>query len=474
MLFNSLTFLIFFAFVYSLYLTTTHRKQNIILLCASYAFYSAWDWRFLSLILISTASDFILGQKISESGSAKQKKFFLICSLSINLGLLAFFKYFNFFIDSFAELSGMLGMQANLSTLNILLPVGISFYTFQTLSYSIDIYRGNLKPTKSILNFALFVAYFPQLVAGPIERAKTIIPQLESQRTLDKDKLAKGAWLILFGYFLKVFVADNLAPIVNSTFEQTGIIDGSLALTSVYAFAFQILGDFAGYSSIAIGVSMLMGIELMTNFRQPYFITSPQKFWQHWHISLSTWLRDYLYISLGGNRKGIKRTNVNLFTTMVLGGIWHGAAWNFIIWGVYQGSILIIHRLYVAKDRISRNKSRALKNLLIAVNVVFMFHVTCYGWLIFRAESFQQISDMTLSITNNFHGISTAALLNIQEIFFYTTLLILIQWQQFKHNDNYILLRQPIWLQSLVYSMLLICIIMFGAFESTEFIYFQF
>jgi D-alanyl-lipoteichoic acid acyltransferase DltB (MBOAT superfamily) len=473
-LFNSSTFVVFFALVYLLYLASSHRKQNLILLIASYIFYASWDWRFLSLILISTLADFILGHKIYLADTKKLKKIYMLASLTVNLGILGFFKYFNFFIDNLSTVDSIFGLQLNLPVLNILLPVGISFYTFQTLSYSLDIYRGQIRPVRSILNFALFVAYFPQLVAGPIERAKSILPQIENARTIDFSKICKGLWLIVFGYFLKVYVADNLAPIVNTSFDKVGVLDGSEALTSVYAFAFQILGDFAGYSSIAIGISMLMGIKLMTNFKQPYFVTNPQEFWRHWHISLSTWLRDYLYISLGGNRKGVSRTNINLFLTMLLGGIWHGAAWNFVLWGIYQGAILIIHRLFSHKVQLNLGDNSIIKYVVHLMKVIFMFHVTCYGWLIFRAGSIEQIVSMTKSIFLNFVGFSDVAIYNFKAVVFYSLLLIFIQYLQYKSDNGYVVLSMGKIKQAAIFMALIVSVLIFGEFGASEFIYFKF
>ena len=337
MLFNSLQFIAFFIIVYSLYLLFNHRWQNYMLLAASYFFYGSWNWRFLSLILISTILDYFCGLAIDRQPGRKRKKLFLIISVTGNLTILGFFKYFNFFAHDFQLILARFGIPTHPLVLNIVLPVGISFYTFQTMSYTIDIYRGEMRPTRRFLDLALFVAFFPQLVAGPIERAKHLLPQIIKPRLITPRQFREGLWLIYWGFFLKVFVADNLAGIVDRVFAGAETISGIEVLLGLYAFAFQILGDFAGYSSIAIGLARLMGIDIMTNFLFPYFVTNPRDFWKNWHISLSTWLRDYLYIPLGGNRRGRLMTYRNILITMLLGGLWHGAAWTFVIWGGVSG-----------------------------------------------------------------------------------------------------------------------------------------
>ncbi len=474
MLFNSLEFVVFFIIVYAVYLSVNLRGQNILLLFASYFFYSMWDWRFLSLILISTIVDYFCGKYMYAANNARTRKILLIISLTTNLSLLGFFKYFGFFVDSFKDLFSVFGVDVNVTTLEIILPVGISFYTFQTLSYTIDIYRGKLKPELDISNFALFVAFFPQLVAGPIERAVHLLPQLTKRRIVTKNDVSVGLWLITYGYVLKVFVADNLAPIVDYTFAKSGVVDGSEALTSVYAFAFQIFGDFAGYSGIAIGVSRLMGIKLMTNFLYPYFVTNPQDFWRNWHISLSTWLRDYLYIGLGGNRGGEYKTYRNLFLTMLLGGIWHGAALNFVIWGIYQGGVLIFHR--ISKPVLGRIEVLMPigSKLWFVIKLVAMFHITCYGWLIFRADSVGQIVDLTNSILLNFSGLSSLTINNLKLVAFYSSVVFVIQLVQKYYNDDLVVTKMRPVYQICIILALYFAATTLGEFGAKEFIYFQF
>ncbi len=343
MLFNSAEFALFMVVVYGAYLVLEHKWQNRMLLAASYVFYGAWNWRFLSLILISTALDYVCGMRVYRAERPARRKLFLFLSVFGNLSILGFFKYFNFFAEGLTELLNSFGFVVRPYLTDIVLPIGISFYTFQTLSYTIDIYRGKLKPTRNVVDFALFVAFFPQLVAGPIERARNLLPQISSRRTLKADWFYEGCYLIFWGLFQKMVVADNLAKLVDPIFGRLEYTAGEVLLV-MYAFSFQILCDFAGYSNIARGVARLLGFEIMVNFRLPYFATNPQDFWRRWHISLSSWLRDYVYIPLGGGRKNGITTCRNLLVTMLLGGLWHGAAWTFVFWGVYHAILLMAYR----------------------------------------------------------------------------------------------------------------------------------
>jgi alginate O-acetyltransferase complex protein AlgI len=396
MLFTELNFWIFFAIVGCLYVVLPHKRQNNMLLVASYVFYGAWDWRFLSLIMISTAVDYVIGIRMGQEADDRKRKYLLWMSLGTNLGMLAIFKYFGFFVDSFHALMAGIGYQADPFTLSIILPVGISFFTFQTLSYTIDIYRRDLKPTRDFFDFALFVAFFPQLVAGPIERAKNLLPNIAEPRVLCWDDLRRGAVLCLTGLIKKIVIADAIAPSVNAIYASPDPSRLDI-IFATWLFAIQIYCDFSGYTDIARGVAKMLGFRLMRNFAQPYFAANPQEFWRRWHISLSTWLRDYLYISLGGNRNGAYKTNRNLMLTMTLGGLWHGAAWNFVAWGIYQGTLLAVHRAISNR----RTKTAAQVKLgwqYLAVRIVTIavfFQIVCYGWLLFRAQSFGQIADFT-------------------------------------------------------------------------------
>lgn len=396
MLFTDLTFWAFFAAVGVLYVTLPHKAQNRMLLVASYVFYGSWDWRFLSLILASTIVGYFVAQKMEAEPLQQRRKLLLGISLSANLGILGVFKYLGFFADSFQALLQGIGYSADPITLSIILPVGISFYTFQTLGYSIDVYRREIRPESDFLNFALFVAFFPQLVAGPIERAKNLLPNIQLPRTLSWDALRRGAVLCALGLIKKIVIADGISPYVDSVFASSDPtrID---VLLAVWFFAIQIYCDFSGYTDIARGVAKALGFNLMRNFAQPYFAANPQEFWQRWHISLSTWLRDYLYISLGGNRGGRLKRSRNLMATMLLGGLWHGAAWNFLAWGGYQGLLLVVHRGFAGRKPGSGEgeKRRFLAWVIRVLQVVIFFQFICFGWLLFRAESFGQITDLT-------------------------------------------------------------------------------
>lgn len=408
MLFNSLEFLIFLPIVLCVYFLLPHRGQNRFLLAASCFFYAMWDWRFLFPLLTSTCIDYFCAIRMDASWARKEpdaaRKWYLQLSLVTNLGLLGFFKYYNFFQDNFRLLAESAGWHISPWTLQIILPVGISFYTFQALSYTIDVYRGHLHVTNRFSDFLLCVLYFPHLVAGPIQRANNLLSQVMNPRQVTRQHWVDGMHLICWGFFKKVYVADNLSPLVDRTFGQTAVA-GFPAWMAVYAFAIQIYCDFSGYTDIARGVAKLMGFEFVLNFNLPYWATNPQEFWTRWHISLSTWLRDYLYISLGGNRGTAGRTYRNLMLTMIIGGFWHGAAWNFILWGFYHGALLVSHRLASPfLDRLFQWPGAVGEGLSRAVRVAVMFHLTCYGWLLFRATSLEQVIGMTRSLADPLGG----------------------------------------------------------------------
>lgn len=381
MLFNSIEYLIFLPIVFILYwlLKSSYKNQNILLLISSYVFYGWWDYRFLSLIIFSSFLDYFVGQKIEEAQEKKQKKRWLLVSLCSNLGLLAVFKYYNFFADSFASSMSAFGWEVNDLTLNIIIPVGISFYTFQTLSYSIDIFRGQIKANRDIVAFFTFVSLFPQLVAGPIERASNLIPQITRQRSLNVSLIKTGIFQIFIGLFRKVAIADNLGVYVDSVYANQDIHNGSTLLVATIFYAFQIYFDFSGYSDIAIGSAKLFGFNFNRNFNFPYFSKTLTEFWRRWHMSLSFWLRDYLYISLGGNRKGIVITYRNLLLTMLLGGLWHGNTWNFVIWGAIHGLFLSIEKYTFSALKIKTFN---------AFGYIYTFIVVLIAWVFFRASDF--------------------------------------------------------------------------------------
>jgi D-alanyl-lipoteichoic acid acyltransferase DltB (MBOAT superfamily) len=473
MLFNSLQFVWFFAVVYALYRVLPHRAQNWLLLAASYYFYASWDWRFLSLLIGSTLVDYGCALAIDRAAAQRRRRLLLSVSLGFNLTLLGFFKYFNFFAENLHVVFGALGWQVDFVTLRVLLPIGISFYTFMTMSYVIDVYRREIPATKNLVDFAVFVAFFPHLVAGPILRAARLLPQIDSPRRITRQQLRDGAWLIAWGYFLKVFVADNLAPLANSVFAPEGTPTGVNVMLGVYAFAFQIYGDFAGYSNIARGTSKLMGIELVENFRFPYFVRTPQEFWRHWHISLSTWLRDYLYIPLGGNRGTRRRVHRNLMITMILGGLWHGAAWTFILWGAYQGLLLITYR---NADRVGFLR-RWLLGASAAARVTgwaVMFHLTCLGWLIFRASSLAQLGRLVGAVIGDFALASVDVHRVLVPLLMYVTPLLLVHSYEAIADDVLVIRRAPLAVRYSVYAGTLYLVVLFGNFGGADFIYFQF
>jgi D-alanyl-lipoteichoic acid acyltransferase DltB (MBOAT superfamily) len=408
MLFVEPRFFLFFGLVFGLYwLLRSDRWRKPWLLLASYVFYGAWDWRFLALIGLSTVVDWAIGVSLQRTNEAHARDRLMLTSLTLNLGVLFAFKYFNFFADSTVQLLTALGLEANWTTLHIILPVGISFYTFQSLSYTIDVYRRELPARQSLLDFALFVAFFPQLVAGPIVRASTFLPQLDRERWFGEVPIRACVTLFLIGYFKKACVADNIAPFVDPVFARPELWTGPSIIGAVMLYAVQIYGDFSGYSDMAIATAGLLGYRLPRNFDAPYLSASITEFWHRWHISLSTWLRDYLYIPLGGNRHGALMRYRNLLLTMVLGGLWHGASWNFVIWGTLHGVALAAHRLW--RDSIAARlpalPGRILPAAALVASIAMTFALVTLAWVFFRAPDLSSAVQMIgrgLSLTE--HG----------------------------------------------------------------------
>ena len=478
MMFNSVNFIIFFCILYAVFLSLYLRnssleKQNILLLAASYIFYSAWDYKFLSLILMSTLVDYVLSQKIFKSNILFKKKIFLIMSLVFNLSLLCVFKYLNFGIESFVYLLNLIGFSINYSLVSIVLPVGISFYTFQTISYTIDVYRGELEPTQNFVDFALYVSFFPQLVAGPIEKGTQLLPQLQRSRIITKNGILIGLYWIIIGFFKKIVIADTLAPIVDYTFSNYNTISGISSLLGLLAFSLQIYGDFAGYTYVARGVSKLLGIDLMKNFDRPYLATSPSEFWHRWHISLSLWLRNYLYISLGGNRKGKLRKYFNLVLTMVIGGLWHGASWNFVAWGLYHGLILLVDH---AIQDYQKNKGTIRADhetiFIRTLRVIGMYILTLFGWLLFRVDSIGQAKDILHNIFTNFYWSIDALYFLPPVLVLYILLFSLHIFQEYRKNEFLLSESSPIVVYC-IYLFMLFSISIVGI-KPAPFIYFQF
>ena len=401
MLFNSIEFAVFLPIVFAIYWFLGSKRiksQNLFLLLASYVFYGWWDYRFLALIAFSSVIDFLVGQKLDSSTTKRSRKAWLGLSLTVNLGLLGFFKYYNFFVENFVETFRFFGQAPDITTLSIILPVGISFYTFQTLSYTIDIYRKKLPHTRDFVGFLAYVSFFPQLVAGPIERATRLLPQFLQKREFSYEKGRDGLRQILWGLFKKIVVADTCAIFANDIFNNYGEYGSATLLIGALCFTFQIYGDFSGYSDIAIGTAKLFGFNLMTNFRYPYFSRDIAEFWRRWHISLSSWFRDYVYIPIGGSNGTVKRTVLNIFIIFLVSGFWHGANWTFIVWGglnaLYFVPIFLMRR---NRDNLGHINAfwpgwRTFSNILLT------FSLTVFAWVFFRAENMAHAFDYLTGI----------------------------------------------------------------------------
>lgn len=476
MQFNSWAYIGFLLALVAFYYCLDNRRQKWLLLAGSYGFYSLWDWRITSLLCVVTAVVYVAGRKIASSEDPFVRRAWLVFCLTVTLGILAVFKYYNFFLHNLHVLFDGLGFRAEPFVLQILVPIGLSFYTFQALTYPLDIYRRQLSPSKSLLDVALFVAFFPQLAAGPIERAKNILPQLERRRQFDLTEFEKGAWLFFWGLFKKVFVADNLALLVNERFEQSATVSFPVAYLALIGYAFQIYCDFSSYTDMARGSAKLVGIRLMDNFHFPYLATNPREFWRRWHISLSTWLRDYVYIPLGGNRQGKALAYRNILLTMVLCGLWHGAAWNFVLWGLYHGLLL------VGYDRLS---GRVKVPWGTGVSMAVMFHCTLFGWLLFRATRVTMVDgmpqDQSLSQIMEFLGSVTRAMpldagfwSLVQNLMLFISPLILVELFMVHLGTKYIGFKVPSYVAIPLKAGMLFFIIAYGVQAGETFIYFKF
>jgi len=483
MLFNSIDFAIFLPVVFIIYWFITNKNlklQNLLVVVASYVFYGWWDWRFLSLIAFSTLVDYTAGRLLLKEYNDTKRKFILWISILVNLGFLGIFKYYNFFLDNFIAAFTFFGSDIKFSSLNIILPVGISFYTFQTLSYTVDVYRKRLEPTKDFIAFAAFISFFPQLVAGPIERATHLLPQFYKKRTFDYSTAVDGMRQILWGLFKKIVIADNCAQYANLIFNNSFDYSGSTLALGALFFTFQIYGDFSGYSDIAIGTSKLFGFDLMQNFNFPYFSRDIAEFWRRWHISLSTWFRDYLYIPLGGSRGGTWMKIRNTFIIFIVSGFWHGANWTFIIWGalnaIYFIPLLLSNKNRDNLDIIAENKR--LPSFKEIIEVLTTFSFTVFAWIFFRAENITHAFDYIKRICSfsifeipRFPG-RTDALKTIVLIFIF----IIIEWQG-RHGkyaiENISSIKNK-HIRTVCYYVLVFAIIIFGNFKENTFIYFQF
>ena len=477
MLFNSFIFLIFLGIVIPVFYTLkTKTSRNTFLLLASYFFYGYWDWRFCSLLLISTLIDFFVGRKLFVEEGISRRKRLLMISVFANLGILGFFKYFNFFTDSFASLISVFGGHADFLHLNIILPVGISFYTFQTMTYTIDIYRKRLQPTNNFIDFALYVSFFPQLVAGPIERAAHLLPQLSKKYGATREQFNKGAVLIIMGMFKKVMIGDTAGRIVDRIFAQPELYKSPELLMALILFAIQIYADFSGYSSIARGTAKLLGIDLMKNFEQPYLSANITEFWRRWHISLSTWLRDYLYIPLGGNRKGVRRTYINLMLTMLLGGLWHGASWNFVIWGGLHGVYLAIHKwiLHGKKIREHFRYENIVGLLRFILNVLLTNILVLFTWLFFRAKTFDQAGLFIRKMVHWEPSVFSNRIFVITLSFVLITLFFDISQYSYRKHTFFLLIKNPGLRWGFLSVMFMTVLFYMFQAEPMPFVYFQF
>lgn len=469
MLFNSISFLIFLPIVLLGANGLPLRWRNLFLLAASYVFYGAWDWRFLLLLFGTTGVDYLAARQIDRSTTAARRRAFLLLSLGTNLTVLGFFKYYDFFVESGAALLQAIGLPVSPWTLSVILPVGISFYTFQSMAYVIDVYRGHLTAVTNFANYALAVAYFPQLVAGPIERMGHLLPQLERRTLPAADRVQVGVTLLVIGFTKKVLIADLLAPEVDRIFSNPAAMSSGELLRGAYLFAFQIYGDFSGYSDIARGVSELLGVRLIKNFEQPYLSQSITEFWRRWHISLSSWLRDYLYIPLGGNRHGQWRTYRNLMLTMLIGGAWHGANWTFVVWGGLHGSYLAIERMLgIGGERRTWSSGGRLGWSAAVARTLVTFHITTLAWIFFRAPS---IRDAWLYLQGLLHPSGWG---DVGAMPLIAALAVLaIDVPQYLSGRHTVFARLPWWMQSPVYAAVCLALVLYGGSE-VPFIYFQF
>ena len=473
MLFDTPVFFIFLTIVVACYWLLGWRKQNVFLLFASYFFYGWWDWRFLSLIVVSTLVDFYCAKNIASSSNPVRRKTLLTISVVLNLGFLGFFKYFNFFADSLSTAMSAAGFPISITFLRILLPPGISFYTFQALAYIVDVYFDRLEPARSLPEYALFINFFPHLIAGPIQRPSHLLPQVQAPRIFSSQQFFDGVMLILSGLFRKCVVADNCALLANAAFNgKMGEPNLPIVLLGTYAFAWQIYGDFSGYSDIARGAAQLMGFHFMVNFRQPYLAVSLQDFWRRWHISLSTWLRDYLYIPLGGSRQGEKRTYRNLMATMLLGGLWHGANWTFIVWGGIHGlgqSLERATRLHLGREN---PHTHHLGRLRLWAKRIFIFHLVCFAWVFFRAQSIHDAVNFLrgLPIPNWRPEFLTAC----KFLGLFSLPLLAMDLLLEARDEEFLFQKMEPRVQWVYASALTVIVALFSANQANAFIYFQF
>jgi len=478
MLFNSIDFAIFLPIVFLLYWFVTNKNlklQNALLLVASYFFYACWDWRFMFLLMFSTLLDYFTGLKMQDADNQKSKKFWFWLSVIVNLGFLGVFKYYNFFAESFAEAVSHIGLQVNPWTLSIILPVGISFYTFHGLSYVIDIYKDRIKAERNFVDYAVFVSFFPLLVAGPIERATHLLPQIKKQRTFDYAKAVDGLRQILWGLFKKIVIADNCAEFANQIFNNSAEMSGSTLVLGAVFFTFQIYGDFSGYSDIALGTARLFGIELLRNFAFPYFSRDIAEFWRRWHISLSSWFKDYLYIPLGGSKGGNWMRIRNTFIIFIVSGFWHGANWTFIAWG-FLNALFIMPSIITKTNRNNLEivaKGKFLPTFKELFQMIITFSLAVFAWIFFRAENIGHALQYVSNIFSK--SLFTIPTIRPSNLIILISIFMLIEW--LGRGQQYAIAELGLkWKRSLRYAMYLAIIIAVFCFQGKEqqFIYFQF
>jgi alginate O-acetyltransferase complex protein AlgI len=468
MFFDTPIYFLFLPLVVLLYWCLRRQGQNILLLSASYFFYGWWDWRFLSLMAVSTVADFFFAQWISSASEVRRKKLILALSLTMNLAFLGYFKYFNFFAESLHALLSSLGLEVSQHVLDIVLPPGISFYTFQAIAYMVDVYKQRLKPSRHLTEYALFISFFPHLIAGPIQRPDHLLPQVENPRSWDSVRFSNGLMLILTGLFRKCVIADQCALIANAAFSGSlGPHNIGVFLLGAYAFAWQIYGDFSGYSNIARGSAQLLGFHFMVNFKQPYLSTSIRDFWRRWHISLSTWLRDYLYVPLGGNRSGEAKTYRNLFLTMLIGGLWHGANWTFVVWGALHGAWLAVERFMGIDNEGVRSSLPMLWFKRIVV-----FHMACFAWIFFRAQSITDALSF-FSGLGDWH-VDPGHLPLFWMLAMFSIPMFVLDLIEHHRDEEFIAEKSSPRVQAVVGVAMLMAVILFSANSSAAFIYFQF
>jgi len=482
MLFNSIDFALFLPVVFILYWLLNNQDlkfQNLLIVLASYIFYSFWDWKFLSLIVFSTLVDYIIARTLETQSNSTSRKSLLWISILVNIGFLGVFKYYNFFVENFVSAFTLMGKSLDIATLKIILPVGISFYTFQTLSYTIDVYKYKLKPTKDFIAFSAFVCFFPQLVAGPIERATNLLPQFLKKRKFNYSLAVSGLRQILWGLFKKIVIADNCAELANIIFNNSSDYSGSTLVLGALFFTFQIYGDFSGYSDIAIGTSKLFGFDLMKNFNYPYFSRDIAEFWRRWHISLSTWFRDYVYIPLGGSRGSTAIKVRNIFIIFLVSGFWHGANWTFVAWGALN-ALYFLPLLLTKRNRVSLGtiaEGKILPSVRDLLGMAITFSLTVFAWIFFRAENIHHaylyikgIFSETLFTYPVFHKDDT-----LKSIVLLVFGFLVIEW--IGRNDNFAIEKfGENWHKAFrwLFYLVLIFLLFYFAGEQQAFIYFQF